>query len=125
MPGTAAGNGLGASPCAGSQKTCPIGQFMAEPGQTRTFHVTEPVPAPSMPQTAHGARQETDHDPPTDQSPQAGPRSLQGDDGTGGELRHRQPRTRPEGTGETARLRSAEHTSEIQSLMRFSYAVFC
>src|SRR3546814_13906849 len=78
MPGTAAGNGLGASPCAGSQKTCPIGQFMAEPGQTRTFHVTEPVPAPSMPQTAHGARQATDHDPPTDQSPQAGPRSLQG-----------------------------------------------
>src|SRR3546814_7431335 len=26
---------------------------------------------------------------------------------------------------ETARLRSEEHTSELQSLMRISYAVFC
>src|SRR3546814_988130 len=28
-------------------------------------------------------------------------------------------------TGETLRTRSAEHTSELQSLMRTSYAVFC
>src|SRR3546814_7666649 len=27
--------------------------------------------------------------------------------------------------GQTARLRSEEHTSELQSLMRISYAVFC
>src|SRR3546814_10724574 len=27
--------------------------------------------------------------------------------------------------GETARARSEEHTSELQSLMRISYAVFC
>src|SRR3546814_2383475 len=33
----------------------------------------------------------------------------------------------PPGTGKTtiARLRSEEHTSELQSLMRISYAVFC
>src|SRR3546814_18987437 len=87
MPGTAAGNGLGASPCAGSQKTCPIGQFMAEPGQTRTFHVTEQVPATSMPQTAHGARQEAEHEPPTDTSPQHRTRKLYSDSGSGSEIR--------------------------------------
>src|SRR3546814_210181 len=30
-----------------------------------------------------------------------------------------------EGNGRTARARSEEHTSELQSLMRISYAVFC
>src|SRR3546814_9651648 len=32
---------------------------------------------------------------------------------------------RPELVGEMARQRSEEHTSELQSLMRISYAVFC
>src|SRR3546814_4606357 len=31
----------------------------------------------------------------------------------------------PDGIGKTAYLRSEEHTSELQSLMRISYAVFC
>src|SRR3546814_5488481 len=31
----------------------------------------------------------------------------------------------PEGIGGIPRLRSEEHTSELQSLMRISYAVFC
>src|SRR3546814_4284251 len=31
----------------------------------------------------------------------------------------------PQGFGEKSRLRSEEHTSELQSLMRISYAVFC
>src|SRR3546814_15096589 len=34
---------------------------------------------------------------------------------------HRQPRR----SGEAGGLRSEEHTSELQSLMRISYAVFC
>src|SRR3546814_9359043 len=33
------------------------------------------------------------------------------------------PRTK--GTGSTSNRRSEEHTSELQSLMRISYAVFC
>src|SRR3546814_10352331 len=32
---------------------------------------------------------------------------------------------RSRGTGETYAIRSEEHTSELQSLMRISYAVFC
>src|SRR3546814_4407916 len=54
-------------------------------------------------------------------------------------LLHRQPGFRPQGFGtrsfylhiwdrdvqERARPRSEEHTSELQSLMRISYAVFC
>src|SRR3546814_5416055 len=32
---------------------------------------------------------------------------------------------RPFGKADRARLRSEEHTSELQSLMRISYAVFC
>src|SRR3546814_9646925 len=32
---------------------------------------------------------------------------------------------RPRGTGRTRTARSEEHTSELQSLMRISYAVFC
>src|SRR3546814_7912857 len=35
----------------------------------------------------------------------------------------RQSRTK--GSGETRNARSEEHTSELQSLMRISYAVFC
>src|SRR3546814_1418509 len=38
------------------------------------------------------------------------------------EVRHAQP-SQPASTG--ARIRSEEHTSELQSLMRISYAVFC
>src|SRR3546814_6263950 len=33
--------------------------------------------------------------------------------------------TRPHGSPRFALLRSEEHTSELQSLMRISYAVFC
>src|SRR3546814_8071511 len=32
---------------------------------------------------------------------------------------------RPSGDGRTRAMRSEEHTSELQSLMRISYAVFC
>src|SRR3546814_10028933 len=41
--------------------------------------------------------------------------------------RQRRPRAgRPfDGVGELGRMRSEEHTSELQSLMRISYAVFC
>src|SRR3546814_8231904 len=47
--------------------------------------------------------------------------------------RQRQPPSQPdqrrarflEGRGRAARPRSEEHTSELQSLMRISYAVFC
>src|SRR3546814_2833397 len=38
--------------------------------------------------------------------------------------RHRHSR-RAEGSAPRAALRSEEHTSELQSLMRISYAVFC
>src|SRR3546814_9745060 len=31
----------------------------------------------------------------------------------------------PDGDGEFIKIRSEEHTSELQSLMRISYAVFC
>src|SRR3546814_9998026 len=37
----------------------------------------------------------------------------------------RMPLGRPGEHGELADLRSEEHTSELQSLMRISYAVFC
>src|SRR3546814_1940488 len=40
------------------------------------------------------------------------------DEGRGGQHRHRR-------IGNRRRLRSEEHTSELQSLMRISYAVFC
>src|SRR3546814_2381280 len=36
-----------------------------------------------------------------------------------------QPELVPQFVEETLRLRSEEHTSELQSLMRISYAVFC
>src|SRR3546814_3970985 len=36
-----------------------------------------------------------------------------------------QPIERLEGPGTVNAVRSAEHTSELQSLMRISYAVFC
>src|SRR3546814_5404317 len=53
-------------------------------------------------------------------------RRLVADDGVGSrvpEQRHRDPSGHP---GSCARVeRSAEHTSELQSLMRISYAVFC
>src|SRR3546814_14729048 len=44
--------------------------------------------------------------------------------------RHRSPTGLPElgklaGAAEFAKARSEEHTSELQSLMRISYAVFC
>src|SRR3546814_4051177 len=35
------------------------------------------------------------------------------------------PRPDADGAGDQHRLRSEEHTSELQSLMRISYAVFC
>src|SRR3546814_5309102 len=39
---------------------------------------------------------------------------------------HVDPQSRPSHTpGNAGRLRSEEHTSELQSLMRISYAVFC
>src|SRR3546814_3619893 len=41
-----------------------------------------------------------------------------------GRRAHRQRRRRPGGAGHRPR-RSEEHTSELQSLMRISYAVFC
>src|SRR3546814_7705427 len=41
----------------------------------------------------------------------------------GGDARH--PARRPTGRCFDPRLRSEEHTSELQSLMRISYAVFC
>src|SRR3546814_6825802 len=37
----------------------------------------------------------------------------------------RQRRNRPERSRNSRMLRSEEHTSELQSLMRISYAVFC
>src|SRR3546814_2370851 len=37
----------------------------------------------------------------------------------------RQARRFAEATGKLAKTRSEEHTSELQSLMRISYAVFC
>src|SRR3546814_10297207 len=37
----------------------------------------------------------------------------------------RQDEARPHGRGAADLLRSEEHTSELQSLMRISYAVFC
>src|SRR3546814_6894343 len=43
-----------------------------------------------------------------------GPGGGEGDPGAG-----------PQGRGDQGRQRSEEHTSEIQSLMRISYAVFC
>src|SRR3546814_4995720 len=42
--------------------------------------------------------------------------------GRGDGCQHRQPE---EAVGGTAEARSEEHTSELQSLMRISYAVFC
>src|SRR3546814_5678013 len=39
--------------------------------------------------------------------------------------RLRRPPTTPRPTSHKARPRSEEHTSELQSLMRISYAVFC
>src|SRR3546814_4526210 len=39
------------------------------------------------------------------------------------QLTHQLPGQRPQGIG--IKLRSEEHTSELQSLMRISYAVFC
>src|SRR3546814_9373961 len=38
---------------------------------------------------------------------------------------HRHQQSCREGRGEEIALRSEEHTSELQSLMRISYAVFC
>src|SRR3546814_4943516 len=38
---------------------------------------------------------------------------------------HRRPRVRPHSRGAQFMDRSEEHTSELQSLMRISYAVFC
>src|SRR3546814_8742019 len=57
--------------------------------------------------------------------PRGGPQA-----GGGGRARGRRPeddRQRPVGHGAHLRLRhrSEEHTSELQSLMRISYAVFC
>src|SRR3546814_957843 len=40
-------------------------------------------------------------------------------------LAHLRPRRRQEPARDLAALRSEEHTSELQSLMRISYAVFC
>src|SRR3546814_1762834 len=40
-------------------------------------------------------------------------------------LRYEGYREPHQGGGEGRRLRSEEHTSELQSLMRISYAVFC
>src|SRR3546814_9278294 len=37
----------------------------------------------------------------------------------------RQLRGRADGVGRARQMRSEEHTSELQSLMRISYAVFC
>src|SRR3546814_10213398 len=47
--------------------------------------------------------------------PARGTRALSGDEGGRGDRLH----------GRAARARSEEHTSELQSLMRISYAVFC
>src|SRR3546814_6370114 len=59
-------------------------------------------------------------------------RAVEPDFGALGEQLGQRPRAkrlhtgRPEGIGNAARdLRSEEHTSELQSLMRISYAVFC
>src|SRR3546814_5907841 len=40
-------------------------------------------------------------------------------------LRHRRRRANPRADPRRPRPRSEEHTSELQSLMRISYAVFC
>src|SRR3546814_8997404 len=49
------------------------------------------------------------------------------DGGRGGEAKERRTRARdrPAQVGPAASCRSEEHTSELQSLMRISYAVFC
>src|SRR3546814_4118876 len=60
-------------------------------------------------------------------------RSAQGrEEGPGEEGRRKEdgeegraPQDRQEGTGKEGHERSEEHTSELQSLMRISYAVFC
>src|SRR3546814_8688687 len=39
-------------------------------------------------------------------------------------IKHREPLRRGR-LGSTSKMRSEEHTSELQSLMRISYAVFC
>src|SRR3546814_9490701 len=46
-------------------------------------------------------------------------------DSVGGCIRHRTGGGRVGGAGGTSDQRSEEHTSELQSLMRISYAVFC
>src|SRR3546814_5499759 len=52
-----------------------------------------------------------------------GERRLQDDGGGDGERRLHQHRR--ENVGQDVAQRSEEHTSELQSLMRISYAVFC
>src|SRR3546814_6206087 len=47
-----------------------------------------------------------------------------GDQGAGGQPVRRRPRGAARGTARRTH-RSEEHTSELQSLMRISYAVFC
>src|SRR3546814_9541808 len=54
------------------------------------------------------------------------PRTARSSASAGRERRWRSaPRTAPPGPSPPAAGRSEEHTSELQSLMRISYAVFC
>src|SRR3546814_9415828 len=51
-------------------------------------------------------------------------RAPEGDDGVADELVDR-PAMVEHDVGQAVEIRSEEHTSELQSLMRISYAVFC
>src|SRR3546814_10204487 len=51
--------------------------------------------------------------------------AIDADEGGGDALRQKGEDEPRGGVGGRARLRSEEHTSELQSLMRISYAVFC
>src|SRR3546814_4050161 len=71
----------------------------------------------------HSAREEISQLPHLDEAVRTG---FQTSFRTGdGRLKNKRPDKAFEANRETGQKRSEEHTSELQSLMRISYAVFC
>src|SRR3546814_2837177 len=82
--------------------------------------------SPSRPGERIACGQAAMQSPQAVQAPARRPPSVQGGrSGAGSAARGPERKLRRESLGAAAIVRSEEHTSELQSLMRISYAVFC